>query len=331
LKQALFEERFAPRWNAFSAWLSRHGHARARPDPAAESFADEEFPERYRQICHHLALARDRHYAPDLIDRLNAMALRGQHLLYGARTVQMGAALDFIAYGFPRLVREEWRAMLASIALFFIPLLALTWLVAVNPDAAYYLLDPESLSRYQDMYSDAARVLGRRGAEQDITMFAFYVAHNTTIGFQTFAGGILFGLGTVFFLLSNGVQIGAVGGYLSGIGLGHNFWTFVAGHSAPELVAIGVSGAAGFRLAQALLAPGRYSRKQAMAVAGRRAVRLMLGAAGLFLMAAFIEGFWSPHRWFPDGAKYAAGVLLWTLLIAYLTLSGRGRTRAGPP
>ena len=331
MKQALFEEQLEERWAAFAAWLDRHDRS-ARRVPAAgrQSFPDEEFPERYREICHHLALARDRHYGPDLVDRLNALALRGQHVLYRAENVPAGAVLDFIAFGFPRLVREEWRAMAAAVALFFVPMLGLTWLVAAMPESAYYLLDPQNLSRYQDMYSDATQALGR-GAERDITMFAFYVAHNTAIGFQTFAGGILFGLGTIFFLLSNGMQIGAVAGYLSGVGLGHNFWSFVAGHSAPELLAIGVSGAAGFRLAQALLAPGSCSRRQALATAGRRAVLLMLGAAGLFLVAAFIEGFWSPHRWVPNGAKYAAGSLLWAVLIAYLVLSGRGRTQGTTP
>jgi len=327
VKQAAFEEQWAPRWQAFAAWLDRR--ALARPAPRASRsaeaavFPDEEFPRRYREICAHLALAQDRQYASELIERLNGLALRGHHVLYGAEPGQWRAVLDFVAYGFPRLVRQEWRATLAAAALFFLPLLAITALVAARPEAAYYLVDPQGLARYQEMYSDTAQALGRRGAEGDIAMFAFYIAHNTSIGFQTFAGGILGGLGTIFFLLFNGIDIGAVGGYLTNVGLGHNFWSFVAGHSGPELLAIGISGAAGFRLAQALLAPGAHTRKQALAIAGPLAVRLMLGAAGMFVLAAFIEGFWSPHRWFPNGVKYAAGGSLWLLLIAYFLFAGR--------
>ena len=41
-------------------------------------------------------------------------------------------------------------------------------------------------------------------------MFGYYIRNNTGIGFQTFAGGLLLGLGTLFFLVFNGFYIGAV-------------------------------------------------------------------------------------------------------------------------
>jgi len=74
------------------------------------------------------------------------------------------------------------------------------------------------------------------------------------IGFQTFAGGLLAGVGSVWFLAANGVVIGAVAGYLTEIGYSETFWSFVAGHSSLELLAIVLSGAAGLRLG---LAPRR--------------------------------------------------------------------------
>jgi len=324
MKQADFERSFEPRWNEFGDWLDRHDGKPSRGS-AVPRFDDAGFPARYREICQHLALARDRHYGADLVERLNQLALRGHHALYGERGVGAGRMLDFIAWGFPALVRVEWRATVAGMLLFFGPLVAITLLAAARPDAAYYLVDPELLGQMREMYGDRAEALGRRGAESDVAMFAFYVSHNTGIGFQTFGGGMLLGLGTIFFLVFNGLQIGAVAGFLTSAGLGGNFWGFVAGHSAPELLAIGISGAAGFRLAQALLAPGPHSRRHALALAGSRAIRLMAGAALMFVIAAFIEGFWSPHRWLPTTGKLAAGATLWVLFLAYFGLAGRGR------
>ena len=40
-------------------------------------------------------------------------------------------------------------------------------------------------------------------------MFGFYIFNNVRIGFQTFASGLVFGLGTILYLLYNGVFIGA--------------------------------------------------------------------------------------------------------------------------
>jgi uncharacterized membrane protein SpoIIM required for sporulation len=112
--------------------------------------------------------------------------------------------------------------------------------------------------------------------------------------FQTFAGGMLAGVGSAWFLGANGVIIGAVAGYLTQAGFGETFWSFVAGHSALELVAIVLSGAAGFKLGLAVIAPGSLSRKAALIAAARPAVRIMYGVAMMFLGAAFVEAFWSP-------------------------------------
>ena len=75
-------------WRRFEAWLDRHEKLRRRDRTAADPDAlpDAEVPRAYRHVCQHLALARDREYSPDLVDRLNRLALRGHHLLYGARS-----------------------------------------------------------------------------------------------------------------------------------------------------------------------------------------------------------------------------------------------------
>ena len=59
------------------------------------------------------------------------------------------------------------------------------------------------------------------------------------------AAGLLFGLGSVLFLIFNGLIIGAICGHLTEIGYGQTFWSFVIGHGAFELTAIALAGAAG--------------------------------------------------------------------------------------
>src|SRR5512134_1724731 len=126
MRQAIFEARHQPDWVRFEAWLDRHEKLRKqeRAQPAADALPDVEVPQAYRHVCQHLALARDRQYSPELVDRLNRLALRGHHLLYGART-RRGAAqgLEFLFGGFPRLVREEGGFVAAAALLFFGPVL----------------------------------------------------------------------------------------------------------------------------------------------------------------------------------------------------------------
>jgi len=330
VRQAVFEARYGADWERFETWLDRDEKLRRRAGPAAPAPAgalpDTEIPQAYRRVCQHLALARDRQYSPELVDRLNQLALRGHHLLYGARPRRgFARGLEFLLAGFPRRVREEGALVAAAAVLFFGPLATLIVTLQWHPDFVYYLLEPESLAKLQEMYSPANKRLGMRDADDNVAMFGFYIWNNVKIGFQTFATGLAFGLGSIFYLAFNGLYIGAVAGHLTQAGYGTPFWSFVAGHSALELVAIAISGAAGLKLGGALIAPGLVSRKAALMAAARPAVQLMYGAAAMFLAAAFVEAFWSPLTALPPATKYTVGAILWAVVLGYLAFGGRAR------
>ena len=316
MRQAPFEAAHAREWQEFDLFLENKKNP---PFDAAE------MPERYRRICHTLALAQDRQYSPELVDRLNRLALRGHHVLYQNRRRESGRALEFVLAGFPRLVRAEWRLVLAAGLLFFGPLGLLIAVLQVYPEFVHYLLAPEQIAQFHQMYDPGNKRLGMREADTSVAMFGFYIWNNVRIGFQTFAGGLAFGVGSLWFLAANGVIIGAVAGYLTQVGYSETFWSFVAGHSSPELLAIVLSGAAGLRLGMALIAPGGLSRKSALMAAAKPAVRLMYGAALMFMFAAFVEAFWSPLTELPFNVKVGVGLAGWAIALAYFLLAGRSR------
>jgi len=316
VRQHQFEEAHAGEWREFESFLD---------NPKKAAFDPAEMPERYRRICQSLALAADRQYSPELVDRLNRIALRGHHALYRNRRRQSQRVLEFLLAGFPALVRAEWRLVLAAGLLFFGPLLALIAVLQAFPEFVHYLLAPEQIASFHQMYDPASKRLGMRGADSNLMMFGFYIWNNIRIGFQTFAGGLLFGVGSIWFLGANGVIIGAVAGYLTQVGYTQTFWSFVAGHSSLELLAIVFSGAAGLRLGMAVISPGNMSRRAALVAAARPAVRLMYGAAMMFLAAAFVEAFWSPLTEIPFRVKIGVGATGWLVLLAYFLLAGRAR------
>ena len=314
MRQLQFETEHAREWDEFEKFLE---------NPKKSPFDAAEMPARYRRVCQSLALAADRQYSPELVDRLNGLALRGHHALYRNRRRQSQQVLEFIVSGFPALVRAEWRLVLAAALLFFGPLLGLIAVLQAFPEFVHYLLAPEQIASFHKMYDPGNPRLGTREADSSLLMFGFYIWNNVRIGFQTFAGGMLFGVGSIWFLASNGVIIGAVAGYLTQIGFTRTFWSFVAGHSSLELLAIVLSGAAGLRLGLAVIAPGGLSRRAALVAAARPAVRLMYGAAVMFFAAAFVEAFWSPLTEIPYQIKIGAGIAGWTILIGYFLFAGR--------
>jgi uncharacterized membrane protein SpoIIM required for sporulation len=334
VRQAEFERRHGADWQRFEHWLQRRGLRPGAQRAVALRLGEDsqsqlptaEVPARYRALCAQLALARERRYAPALVARLHALVQSGHHVLYGA---QAGGSLrfaDFLSAGFPRLFRQQWRAVLVAALLFFGPLLGLIAAIQIWPDLAGVIVEPQQLAQAEAMYAVDKERLGQLPASDAAGMFGHYVFNNARIGFQTFAGGVLLGLGSLFFLIFNGIVLGTVIGHLTAVGLGEQIWSFVAGHSALELTAIAISGAAGLKLGWALLAPGRRSRRRALVEEGRLALQLAAGAGLMFVAAAAVEAFWSPLTLFDPQPKYLVGVLGWVLLGAYLLRVGR---RAG--
>jgi uncharacterized membrane protein SpoIIM required for sporulation len=299
------------------------------PRKKQQASDNEAFPALYRSVCHDLALARSRLYSRQLIDQLNHLVATGHQRLYQTRHTPMLAIIYYLGGGFARRIREQWRFVLASALLFYLPFLVMLAVPQVYPDFVYTVLDDETLRSVESMYDPSEKQsVGRdwtRKSDTDLMMFGFYIQNNTGIGFRTFAGGLLGGIGTLFFLLFNGFYIGAVAGHLTQIGYTETFWAFVSGHSALELNAIVFSGAAGLMLGYALLAPGRRSRMRALREEARKAVEIMYGTALMFFLAAMVEAFWSPSQLFPAESKYAVGGILWVLVLMYFIFGGRQR------
>lgn len=330
MKETQFIDRRQAEWQSWDRWLAQSPGKSARAaEPGAPALAIAELPGGFRRLARDLALARDRQYSAPLIDALHRRVFAAHQRIYGASPAQRHTLLAFIAYGFPALVRREWRVVLSALLLFFIPIALMLLALQHYPDGVYLLLSPEQVGNFEEMYAPDAKHLGRpRSAASEWQMWGYYIANNVRIDFQCFAGGIAFGLGAVFFLLYNGLMIGSVAGHLTQLGYIETFWGFVAGHSAFELTGAVLAGAAGLKIGYALLAPGLQRRSVALQQAAAVAGRLLAGAALLTFLAAFIEAFWSPNRSVPVDIKYGIGLVLWLATWAYLLLAGRGR-RAG--
>ncbi|HZE87900.1 MAG TPA: stage II sporulation protein M [Verrucomicrobiae bacterium] len=323
-----FESRHRPEWEELHALLSSLDARRRTFSAAAWSIRpgspdEARFDLLYRAACRHLALARLRLYGTDLIDRLNDLALRGHRQLYGNRGRTLRASAERAAVEFPRMVRRRIGAVALAAALFVVPgLVAAAWVIA-QPEATSALLDAPALRTLEEMYDPSSSHFGRaRHEETNLGMFGYYVYHNGGIAFRTYAGGIFLGLGSIFFLLYNGLMIGAVMGHFATSPSGATFFPFVAGHSPFELTAIVLSGAAGISLGAALAAPGRSSRADALREAARGSIVLVAGASVMIVVAAFIEGFWSPLAGVAAPIKFAAGAILWLAVLGYLALAG---------
>jgi len=319
-----FEALYQNDWQELEGLL--HSVFDTRRERAAPVRQGERLSKLYRRVCEQLALARARSYPAYMLDRLEQLTGDAHQVIYQRREFNAAAVRQFINLDFPATVREHRLYVWAAAALLVLPMLIVGVLVYYRPDLVLSVLDARTAASLEEMYSPTAHSIGRmRDADTDWMMFGYYIMHNISISFQCFAGGLLASVGSIFFLIYNGAVIGAVGGYLTEHGLGVTFYPFVATHSAFELTAIVVAGAAGLRLGHALLVPGRRSRLDSLVAAARRCTVLLYGSTAMLLIAATIEAFWSSASWLPPMLKYSVAAVCWLGVLAYLTLQGRPR------
>jgi len=324
-KQGFLRDR-RPAWERFESLLAR---TETSGPPRLTSGEVSELSELFRALCYDLAQVRSRDWGSSVERYLNDLVVRGHGVFYGAKPSKRGRVTNFFSHVFPRVLRENYTFFWTSAALFAIPM-AVSWtLVASDPSLAYRVLPGQVLYTMESMYENEPGEQGDgedEGEEsferQDAAMAGFYVRHNVSIAFKCFALGFFLGLGTIYVLLSNGIQIGTVAGYVIAQGHGDRFLGFVLSHSPFELTAIVIAGAGGLVLGHAILAPGDLARVDALRQRGLVAVQLALGAAGMLFVAAMIEGFWSAQPT-PLAVKYAAAAFLWLTVIGYLGFAGR--------
>jgi uncharacterized membrane protein SpoIIM required for sporulation len=130
-------------------------------------------------------------------------------------------------------------------------------------------------------------------------------------------------------MIINGLILGGITGLTIHYGIGFELWTFVIGHGVIELSVIMMAGGSGLMLGWAILQPGLLRRRDALALAARRALKLVIGCVPLLIIAGTIEGFLSPAENVPWLVKWLVGIGSGLVMYAYLLLAGRNTPTRG--
>jgi uncharacterized membrane protein SpoIIM required for sporulation len=285
----------------------------------------DEFIGLYRITCSDLVRVRSETLGDDVEDYLNLICTRGHKQLHPPAPPNPRGLLRFFSHEFPSTIRAKRGFVLAATLLFVVPIFLSVWAVVNQPSLAYLLSPPAQLEALTDAYSEGHT--GGRSEGDDSLMTGYYIRNNIGVAFRCFATGVFFGLGSIFFLVVNGILGGVVGAHICIAGHAENFLSFVIGHGAFELTAIVLSGATGLELGSLLVNPGRYTRLDALKLHGPSMITVILGCAAMLLIAALVEGFWSPSG-VPATIKFIVGGVLWFLVILYFVLAGRRRAEA---
>ena len=317
--------RGAERWAEFASLLARAKSGGLRALPEAE-IAD--FVARYREAAADLARLRTASRGRDTEAQyyLSRLVAAGHNLLYRRREIALGTVWTFLTVTLPREARRSWRPIAAAALLLYGPA-AITWFAVIrDPDLQYDFEPPGMIDRVENAAKNEARGKGyiAYNENQRPIVSSMIMTNNIKVTIVAFAAGATAGIGTVLALVSNGISLGASIAMYQNYHVAQVILGFVVAHGVLELQAICFAAGGGLLIGYAMLLPGALTRREALIVQGRRAVRLATISIILLVFAGLIEGLFSADPYWPFSTRVAVGALTGVLMILWLTRGWRG-------
>lgn len=210
-------------------------------------------------------------------------------------------------------------------------------IVAMDPDARAVLIPFPQLLEHPSARVERERSVFLGDAEDRQSMrealdssrasaTGFYISHNTRVAMTTLALGILWGVGSLLVIFSNGLMLGVVCADYIIAGEGVFLAGWLLPHGATEIPAILLAGQGGLVLGGAMIGWGsREGLRRRLRRIAPDLVTIIGGAALLLVWSGIIEAWLSQYHFIiPTWAKILLGVVELAILAVFFGWAGRG-------
>ncbi len=256
----------------------------------------QQLPILYRAALSSLSVARSIALDRNLLLYLENLALRAYLAVYGTRTNPVEGLRDFFVRDLPEAVRAaRWHILIAAAAL--LVGVAAGFILTVHDEAWFSSLMPADLAGGRGPASSAADLRAKElfapwpGAAAAFGVFANVLfSHNTLVGLMCFGLGLAAGIPTLMLTVYQGLSLGAFIALHFNRGLTIECLGWLSIHGTTELGALILLAAGGLVIADKILFPGRYARLENLALHGRQAAQMAVGAILMPFVAGIFEG-----------------------------------------
>ncbi len=304
---------------------------RRRKDWSAKEL--QELPRLYRHCCSVVARLESAGESPRVVAEARRLIRVAHAVLHREQRSNVGGFLRgawrLFVIDSPRTIRREWRLLAITFGLVYG--LAVLSFVAVSSDLdlAPSLLDPDVVANEIDQLRTTAEGEPFRGnfnfgLGESPTTSGWIMVHNMYVGVLFFSSALFPPL-YLYVISSNALMLGtytAVAGHWGQAGaISSILWC----HGVIEIQSLILAGTAGLLLIRALVRPGPWTRRRALTVESRRALRLLAPVFPLLFVAGMIEGFITPHA--PRSVRLTVAVVTGVLLLSWALFSGLFRRK----
>ena len=321
MRETSFIEQNKKKWDEFETILKQE---RRDPDKLSELFI---------QVTDDLSYARTFYPNRSVKVYLNNLAQKIFRNIYRNRFSGWKAFFNFWLEELPLVIYEARNEFYVSLIVFFIAMGIGVLSSAYDPEFPKFILGDGYIEMIKTNIDNGDPMAVYKSGQQ-MDMFLGITLNNLRVAFFTFLLGLFASIGTVGFLLYNGIMVGTFQYFFLQMNADHpgvlresllTIWM----HGSLEIPAIIIAGAAGVSLGKGLLFPGTYTRFQAFQLSARRGLNVMLGITPVIILAAFIESFLTRYTDLPDAVRIFFILFCFAFIIGYFIVFPFVKSRSG--
>lgn len=276
----------------------------------------DELADAYVEVTSDLAFSQSHYPKSRITLYLNGLASSLHQAIYRNRRERWTRIITFWTREVPATMWRERRCLLASFLVFTVS-------VAIGAVSQWHDTEFTRLilgDGYVDMTLENIRngtPMAVYNGSKELPMFFGITMNNIYVSFLIFAGGVLTSFMTGYLLMQNGIMLGAFQAFFFQHGIYADSLLAVWLHGTLEISAVIVAGAGGLAIGNGWLFPGTYPRMMSFRMGARRGLKIVVGTVPLFVVAGFIESFFTRHTEWNNVLRLAVILCSLTFVVGY--------------
>ena len=304
MRESTFIKKNLPRWKKY------------QEEPTGDP---DEMAERFTTLLDDLAYAKTFYSFSKVTGYINSLAADIYQRIYANNVEEGGRFRSFFVYELPLLFRKYHRLFLFTFLFFLLFCLIAAFSAAHDETFVRGVMGDEYINM-TERNIDKGDPFGVYKDENELTMFLRIAYNNISVALLCFLGGILLGVGSLWYMMKTGVMLGAFQYYFFAKGLGLKSVLVIWIHGTLEIASIVIAGAAGLIMASGLLFPGTRKRVDALKKSARDGVKILVSLIPIFIVAAFLEGFVTRQTAMPMAISVSILAISLAFILSYFVI-----------
>lgn len=279
MREARFIKKNVDKWNRYQQ---------------EESNDPDEMADRFITLLDDLSYAKTFYPQSKVTRWINGIAAGIYQSIYQNKKNKYSRILLFWKYELPLLFRKYHKVFLFTFLL-FVALVAIGVISSVNdPNYAADFFNHKVQSGYYDETISRIQKGDPFGVYKDDNPFSMWVTiayNNIGVAFRCVVFGLLFGIGTLLIMWTNGLMLGCFEYIFFSQGLGWQSVLVIWIHGTIEISSVVIASCAGLILGFGWLLPGTHTRKRSFLRAAKDAMKICVSLIPFFIIAAFFESY----------------------------------------